>query len=77
MLAPTFIPKEEKVVDYHEVHFIGSVHAKPNSINGLPPFTLDRNQVLTVNTQTKKKKKNPKNSFVVVIQKRENESQQE
>ena len=73
MLAPTFIPKEEKVMDYHEVHFIGSVHTKPNSINGLTTFTLDRNQVLIVNPPKKKSK----NSFVVVIQKRENESQQE
>ena len=63
-------------MDYHEVHFIGSVHTKPNSINGLPPFTVDRNQVLTVDPPKKKKKKS-KNSFVVVIQKRENESQQE
>ena len=61
-------------MDYHEVHFIGSVHTKPNSINGLPPFTVDRNQVLTVDPPKKKKKS--KNSFVVVIQKRENETQQ-
>ena len=45
-------------MDYHEVHFIGSVHTKPNSINGLPPFTVDRNQVLTVDPPKKKKKKN-------------------
>ena len=63
-------------MDYHEVHFIGSVHTKPNSINGLPPFTVDRNQVLTVDPPKKKKKKKSKNSFVVVIQKRENETQQ-
>ena len=30
--------KEEKVVDYYEVHVIGSVHTKPNSINGLRPL---------------------------------------
>jgi len=59
------IPKEEKVVDYHEVH------VKPNSINGLPPFTLERNQVLIVNPPKK-----PKNSFVVVIQKRANKNKQ-
>ena len=53
-------------MDYHEVH------VKPNSINGLPPFMLDRNQVLNVNPPKK-----AKNSFVVVIQKREKESQQE
>ena len=55
MLGKALIPKKEEVMDYHEVH------VKPNSINGLPPFTLDRNQVLTVKTPQKK----PKNSFVV------------
>ena len=63
-LPTTLIPKKEKVVDYHEVHVIGLVHTKPNSINGLPPFMLNRNQVVTVNPPKKKKK--PKNSFVVV-----------
>ena len=54
-------------MDYHEVH------VKPNSINGVPPFTLDRNQVLTVNPPKKKTKE----FFCCVIQKREKESQQE
>ena len=54
-------------MDYHEVH------VKPNSINGLPPFTLDRNQVLTVNPPKKKTKE----FFCCVIQKTEKESQQE
>ena len=66
MLGKALIPKEEKVVDYHKVH------VKPNNINALPPFMLDRNQVLIVNPPKK-----PKNSFVVVIQKREKECQQE
>jgi len=48
------------------VHVIGSVHTKPNSINGLPPFTLNRNPIVTANPAKK-----PKNSFVVVTQKRE------
>ena len=43
LLGKTFIPKEEKVVDYHEVHVTGSIHTKPNSINGLPQFMLNRN----------------------------------
>ena len=78
-LPTTLIPKKEKVVDYHEVHVIGLVHTKPNSINGLPPFTIDRNQVLTVNshTHTHIHKKKTTNSFVAAIQKREKESQQE
>ena len=54
-------------MDYHEVH------VKPNSINGLPPFTLDKNQVLTINPPKKKTKE----FFCCVIQKREKESQQE
>ena len=52
LLGKALIPKEEKVVDYHEMHVIGLVLTKPNSINGLPPFTIDRNQVLTVNSHT-------------------------
>ena len=55
MLGKALIPKKEEVMDYHKEH------VKPNSINGLPPFTLDRNQVLIVNPPKKK----PKNSFVV------------
>ena len=34
-IGKALIPKEEKVVDYYEVHVIRSVHTKPNSINGL------------------------------------------
>ena len=66
MLGKALIPKEEKVVDYHEVHVIGLVLTKPNRINGLPPFTLKRNHVVTVNPPKK-----PKNSSLVVTQKRE------
>ena len=66
MLRKALIPKEEKVVDYHEVHVIGLVHTKPNSNNGLPPFTLNRNQVITINPPKKSK-----NSSVVVTQKGE------
>ena len=47
MLGKALIPKKEEVMDYHEVH------VKPNSINGLPPFMLDRNQVLIVNPPKK------------------------
>ena len=54
-MGKALIPKEEKVVDYHEVHVIGSVLTKPNSINGLPPFTLKRNHVVTVNPPKKTK----------------------
>ena len=61
-MGKALVPREEKVVDYYEVHVIGLVHTKPNSINGLPPFMLNRNQVVTVNPPKKK----PKNSFVVV-----------
>ena len=49
MLGKAVIPKEEKVVDYREMH------VKPNSINGLPPFMLDRNQVLNVNPPKKQR----------------------
>ena len=66
LLGKALMPKEEKVVDYHEVHVIGLVLTKPNSINGLPPFTLKRNHVVTVNPPKK-----PKNSSLVVTQKRE------
>ena len=34
MLGKTLIPKEKKVVNYHEVHVIRLVHIKPNSIDG-------------------------------------------
>ena len=54
-MGKALIPKEEKVVDYYEVHVIGLVHTKPNSINGLPPFMLNRNQVVTVNPPKKTK----------------------
>jgi len=47
--------KRGKVVDYYEVHVIGLVHTKPNSIDGLPPLTLNRNQVVTVNPPKKTK----------------------
>ena len=50
LLGKALIPKEEKVVDYHEVH------VKSKSINGLPPFMLDRNQVLNVNPPKKKQR---------------------
>ena len=53
MLGKALIPKEEKVVDYHEVHVIGSVHTNPNSNNSLPPFTLNRNGVLSQATKNK------------------------
>ena len=31
------------------MHVLGSIHNKPNSINGLPPFTLNKNQIITIN----------------------------
>ena len=65
-MGKALIPKKEKVVDYHEVHVIGSVHTNPNSNNGLPPFTLNRNQFITINPPKK-----PNNSSVVVTQKGE------
>ena len=54
-IGKALIPKEEKVVDYYEVHVIRLVHTKPNSINGLQPFTLNRNQVVTINPPKKTK----------------------
>ena len=66
MLGKTLIPKEKKVVNYHKVHVIWLVHIKQNSINGLPPFMLNRNQILIANPLKK-----PKNSFMVVTPKKE------